>query len=102
MHLIIIHLTCNSTQHLQQPTSPHFMDPDEREACFAYRQAEQTASQMLKTGLLTVALSACHSFEPEKTTSMLARSFSRQEQVLTKTTVKVSPKKKKKTIYLTF
>lgn len=78
------------------------MDPDEREACSAYRQAEQAASQIFKTGLITVALSACHSFETEKTSRMLALSFSQQGQALFKTEAPIAHKKKKKTIYLTF
>jgi len=78
------------------------MDPDDREACSAYRQTEQTASQILKTGLLTVALSACHSFETEKTSKLLALHFSKQEPALSKTVAPFAHKKKKKTIYLTF
>src|SRR5207248_505991 len=78
------------------------MDPDDREACSAYRQTEQAASQILKTGLITVALSACHSFETEKTTRLLALNFSRQQSTLSKTVAPVAHKKKKKTIYLTF
>ena len=78
------------------------MDPDEREACSVYRQTEQAASQIFKTGLLTVALSACHSFETEKTSRLLAIDLSRQETALSKTIPPVAHKKKKKTIYLTF
>lgn len=78
------------------------MDPDEREACSVYRQTEQAASQILKTGLITVALSACHSFETEKTSHLLAVNFSQQEPALSKTVAHVVHKKKKNTIYLTF
>ncbi len=78
------------------------MDPDGGEASFAYRHTEQAASQILKTTLLTIALSACHGFERERTASALGMNLSRQGPLLTKTASHIAPKKKKKTIYLTF
>ncbi|HMD00223.1 MAG TPA: polysaccharide deacetylase family protein [Ferruginibacter sp.] len=78
------------------------MDPDDSEASFEYRQTEHTASHIFKTTLLTVALSACHSFEPEPTFTRVATNFTRPQPIVAKTASAPGSKKKKKTIYLTF
>lgn len=87
---------------LQNQLYPSFMDPDSAEASFLYGQTEQTASQILKTSFLTVVFSACHSFKTE--TSVAASTFrsSLPKSAVFNTVKKEDPKRKKKTIYLTF
>lgn len=64
-------------------------------------EARQAASQILKTTFFTVALTACHYYEPQ-TTIALSRFNCTLPDGTVKATKSVLPKKKTKTIYLTF
>jgi len=87
---------------LQINYTPHFMDPDSSETCSLYGQTEQTASQILKTGFLTVVFSACHNYMTETSVTASAIRFSMPKAAVFKTVKKDESKRKKKTIYLTF
>ena len=69
------------------------MDPD--------TEVEQATSTILKTTFITVVFSACHYYKTETTASVTNIQFSLPDST-SKTTPPVLPKKKKKTIYLTF
>jgi peptidoglycan-N-acetylglucosamine deacetylase len=71
-----------------------FMNPDD--------EAEQAASQILKTTFIMVVFTACHSYQTATTTSVNNIQFSLPDPVFKKSIVPVAIKKKKKTIYLTF
>lgn len=70
------------------------MDPDSAEA-------SQTASQILKTTFVTVVLSACNYYKTETAASVSTIQFTKTDSTV-KTTPPPLPKKKSKTIYLTF
>lgn len=70
------------------------MDPDSAEAC-------QAASQILKTTFVTVVLSACNYYKTETTATVSTIQFTKPDSTV-KTTPPPLPKKKSKTIYLTF
>ncbi|MBL0145222.1 MAG: polysaccharide deacetylase family protein [Chitinophagaceae bacterium] len=69
------------------------MDPDS--------EAEQVASQILKTTLLTVVFSSCNYFKTETSASVSTIQLSLPKDSVVKSQ-SPSPKKKRKTIYLTF
>lgn len=70
------------------------MDPDSAEA-------SQAASQILKTTFVTVVLSACNYYKTETTASVSNIQLTKPDSTLTITPPPL-PKKKSKTIYLTF
>ncbi len=70
------------------------MDPDAAEA-------SQAASQILKTTFVTVVLSACNYYKTETTAAVSTIQFSKPDATVT-TAPPPLPKKKSKTIYLTF
>jgi peptidoglycan/xylan/chitin deacetylase (PgdA/CDA1 family) len=70
------------------------MDPDP--------EAKQAASQILKTTLITVVFSACNYYKTETTASVSNIQFSLPDSASKTVTATVVPKKKKKTIYLSF
>jgi len=70
------------------------MDPDS--------EAEQAASQILRTTFITVVFTACNYYETETTASVATIQFSLPDSTTKPVTPPTLPKKKKKTIYLTF
>jgi peptidoglycan-N-acetylglucosamine deacetylase len=70
------------------------MDPD--------REAEQAASQILRTTLMTVVFTACNYYKTETTAPVATIQFSLPDSASKKNLPAVLPKKKAKTIYLTF
>ena len=71
-----------------------FMNPDD--------EAEQAASQILKTTFMMVVFTACHSYQTATIASVSNIQFSLPDSTLKKSSEPVAIKKKKKTIYLTF
>ena len=69
------------------------MDPD--------REAEQAASKILRTTFITVVFTACNYYKTETTASVTTFQFSLPDSTAKTVTVPL-PKKKAKTIYLTF
>jgi peptidoglycan-N-acetylglucosamine deacetylase len=69
------------------------MDPDP--------EAEQAASQILRTTFITVVFTACNYYKTETTASVNTIQFSLPDST-SKTVTATFPKKKTKTIYLTF
>ncbi len=83
------------------------MNPDSAEACPYGMQAEQAASQILKTTFITIAFTACNYYKTESTVPNKppTAAVSGIHFTLADSTVKKAPplpKKKSKTIYLTF
>jgi len=78
------------------------MDPDSAVPCFGYKQTEQAASQLLKTTFMTVVFSACQNLKTETTVTAAAIDFSKPDTTVAIVKLTDAPKKKKKTIYLTF
>lgn len=70
------------------------MDPDS--------EAEQAASQILRTTLITVVFTACHTYRTETSASINHIQYSLPDSTTKVVKEVVPPKKKKKTIYLTF
>lgn len=70
------------------------MDPDP--------EARQAASQILRTTFITVVFTACNYYKTETTASVANIQFSLPDSVVSKPEIPALPKKKKKTIYLTF
>ena len=71
------------------------MDPD--------REAEQAASQILKTSFITVVFTACNYYKTETAATVANIQFTLPDStVVSKPETAALPKKKKKTIYLTF
>ncbi|MEO7769021.1 MAG: polysaccharide deacetylase family protein [Ferruginibacter sp.] len=71
------------------------MDPDP--------EAEQTASKFVKTTLLTVVLTSCHSFQTESSTAVSTIHLTLPDSTVNNSLASPPHKKKKnKTIYLTF
>ena len=70
------------------------MNPDD--------EAEQAASQILKTTFMMVVFTACHSYQTATTASVSNTQFSLPDSTFKKSTEPVATKKKTKTIYLTF
>lgn len=71
-----------------------FMDPD--------AEAEQIASTILRTTVITVVFTACHSYQTETNASVNNIQFSLPDSTANRITAVATKKKKKKTIYLTF
>ncbi|MBK9532922.1 MAG: polysaccharide deacetylase family protein [Chitinophagaceae bacterium] len=94
-----LHISNHLSPHLFIPT---FMDPDSADACHLYRQTEQAASQILKTTFMTVVFTTCQHFKNETSFSAVSVNFQKPVTTVTKPVVPDAPKKKKKTIYLTF
>lgn len=71
------------------------MDPDP--------EAEQAASKMIQTTIITVVFTACHGFQTETSTAVSALQFTLPDSSSGKTVhTRVPEKKKQKTLYLTF
>jgi peptidoglycan-N-acetylglucosamine deacetylase len=71
------------------------MDPDS--------EAQQAASQILKTTFITVVFTACNYYKTETTATVANIQFTLPDSaVVSKPETTALPKKKKKTIYLTF
>ncbi len=67
------------------------------------REAEQAASQILKTTFITVVFTACNYYKTETTATVANIQFTLPDStVVSKPETTAFPKKKKKTIYLTF
>jgi len=78
------------------------MDPDAADACFPYKLLELVNSQMAKTTIVTVVFTACNYYEPETTEKVSSAGYVKPDATEVKLTRTDAPKKKKKTIYLTF
>jgi peptidoglycan-N-acetylglucosamine deacetylase len=78
------------------------MDPDPADGFFPYRLMEQATTQIVKTTFMTVAFTACQTYKPETTVTATAVSFSKTDTTVVTVIKADAPKKKKKTIYLTF
>lgn len=78
------------------------MDPDSADACFPYKLMELVTSQMAKTTLVTVVFTACNYYDPNTAVKLSATNSLKKDTVVTKVNNAGAPKKKKKTIYLTF
>ena len=78
------------------------MDPDSANACFPYKLLELVTSQMAKTTFVTVAFTACNYYEPNTDFKTSKVNFLTPDTVVVKQNSAGAPKKKKKTIYLTF
>jgi peptidoglycan/xylan/chitin deacetylase (PgdA/CDA1 family) len=78
------------------------MDPDSADACFPYKLMELVTSQMAKTTFATVVLTACHYYEPDAKFKMSTANAVKKETAITQVNNAGAPKRKKKTIYLTF
>jgi peptidoglycan-N-acetylglucosamine deacetylase len=70
------------------------MDPDS--------EAEQAASQILRTTLITVVFTACHTYRTETSASVNHIQYSLPDSTAKVVQKAMPQKKKKKTIYLTF
>lgn len=78
------------------------MDPDSVNAYFPYRLMEQATTQLVKTTFMTVAFTACHSYKTETTVAIAKIYLLKTDTIAVKVVKADTPKKKKKTIYLTF
>lgn len=78
------------------------MDPDAADACFPYKLMELVTSQMAKTTLVSVVFTACNYYEPNAASNAKPAGFSKTDSAAIKVNNADAPKKKKKTIYLTF
>jgi peptidoglycan/xylan/chitin deacetylase (PgdA/CDA1 family) len=78
------------------------MDPDSADACFPYKHMELVISQMAKTTFVTVVFTACNYYETDTTGNVSPVNFLKSDTVAVKVINAGAPKKKKKTIYLTF
>ena len=78
------------------------MDPDSADACFPYKLMELVTSQMAKTTLVTVVFTACHYYEPDTKFKVQTANAAKADTAIAKQHNAGAPKKKKKTIYLTF
>ena len=78
------------------------MDPDSADASFPYRLMEMVTSQMAKTTLVTVAFTACNYYDPNTDIKNSKVKFLTPDTAVVKQHSTGAPKKKKKTIYLTF
>jgi peptidoglycan-N-acetylglucosamine deacetylase len=78
------------------------MDPDSADACFPYKLMGLVTSQMAKTTFVTVVFTACHYYEPDTKFKMFTVNAATPDTAVTKLHSPGAPKKKKKTIYLTF
>lgn len=88
--------------HTSQLFIPSFMDPDPADAFFPYRLMEQASTQIVKTAFMTVAFTACQTYRPETAITSPPVSFLNPDTAIAKVITTNLPKKKKKTIYLTF
>ena len=78
------------------------MDPDSANACFPYKLLELVTSQMAKTTFVTVAFTACNYYDPNTDFKTSKVNFLTPDTVVVKQNSAGAPKKKKRTIYLTF
>lgn len=78
------------------------MDPDSANSYFPYRLMELATTQIVKTTFITVAFTACQTYKPETTVKSSTINFSKTDTAVVKVIEADAPKKKKKTIYLTF
>jgi peptidoglycan/xylan/chitin deacetylase (PgdA/CDA1 family) len=78
------------------------MDPDSANACFPYKLMELVTSQMAKTTIATVVFTSCYYYETDTDVKVSTVNFSKPDTAVVKLNNAGAPKKKKKTIYLTF
>lgn len=78
------------------------MDPDSADACFPYKLMELVTSQMAKTTLVSVVFTACNYYDPTTAAHARKGGIAKKDSVIIKVNKADSPKKKKRTIYLTF
>ncbi len=78
------------------------MDPDSADASFPYKLLEMVTSQMAKTTIATVVFTSCHYFKTDTALKNSTVNFLKTDTAVVKKHNAGSPKKKKKTIYLTF
>jgi len=78
------------------------MDPDSANASFPYKLMEMVTSQMAKTTIATVVFSSCYYYETDTNVKVSTVSFSKSDTAVVTLNNAGAPKKKKKTIYLTF
>jgi len=78
------------------------MEPDSANACFPYKLLELVTSHMAKTTLVTVAFTACNYYDPNADIKTSKVKFLTPDSSVVKQNSAGAPKKKKKTIYLTF
>ncbi|MFZ1452127.1 MAG: polysaccharide deacetylase family protein [Ferruginibacter sp.] len=78
------------------------MDPDSANACFPYKLMELVTSQMAKTTVATVVFTSCYYSETDTDVTVSTVNFSKPDTAVVKLNNAGAPKKKKKTIYLTF
>lgn len=78
------------------------MDPDSADACFPYKLMELVTSQMAKTTFVSVVFTACNYYDPNSAANAGKRGITKKDSTVINVVKADSPKKKKKTIYLTF
>lgn len=78
------------------------MDPDSANASFPYKLMELVTSQMAKTTMATVVFTSCYYYETENNGKGSTVNFFKPDSATVKLDNAGAPKKKKKTIYLTF
>lgn len=78
------------------------MDPDSANASFPYKLMEMVTSQMAKTTIATVVFTSCYYYETDTNVKVSTVSVSRSDTAVVTLNNAGAPKKKKKTIYLTF
>jgi peptidoglycan/xylan/chitin deacetylase (PgdA/CDA1 family) len=78
------------------------MDPDSANACFPYKLMELVTSQMAKTTIATVVFTSCYYYETDTDVKVSTVNFLKPDTAVIKLNNAGAPKKKKKTIYLTF
>jgi peptidoglycan/xylan/chitin deacetylase (PgdA/CDA1 family) len=78
------------------------MDPDSANACFPYKLMELVTSQMAKTTIATVVFTSCYYYETDTDAKVSTVNFTKSDTAVVKLNNAGAPKKKKKTIYLTF
>ena len=78
------------------------MDPDSVDASFPYKLLELVTLHMTKTTFVTVAFTACNYYDTNTDIKTGKVNFLTPDTAIVKTNNTGAPKKKKKTIYLTF
>ena len=77
------------------------MDPDSADACFPYKLMELVTSQMAKTTIASVVFTSCY-YKTDTSVKTGTVNFSHPDTAVVKLNNAGAPKKKKRTIYLTF
>lgn len=78
------------------------MDPDSAVACFPYKLMELVTSPMAKTTFVSVVFTACSYYEQNPAAGIKKTSIKKTDSTVINVVKADAPKKKKKTIYLTF